>query len=80
LGKLLTPLQSTLVERDRFVSHLYQARREYRRTCEPAGKSGKQIGRCVISTCRLLASKGIEDRGAEGEAILIHATVCYASA
>jgi hypothetical protein len=47
LEKLLTPLQSTLVERDRFVSHLYQARREYRRACETAGKSGKQIERCV---------------------------------
>ena len=25
-------------------------RREYRRRCETAGKSGKQIERCVIST------------------------------
>jgi hypothetical protein len=33
------------VERDRFVSHLYQSRRQYRRTCETAGKSGKQIER-----------------------------------
>jgi hypothetical protein len=32
------------------VAHLYQARREYRRTCETAGKSGNQIERCVIST------------------------------
>jgi hypothetical protein len=50
LEKLLTLLQSTPVERDRFVSHLYQARREYRRTCETAGKSGKQIERCVIAS------------------------------
>jgi hypothetical protein len=27
----------------RFVSHLYQARREYRQTCQTAGKSGKYI-------------------------------------
>ena len=44
LEKLLTLLQSAPVERDRFVSHLYQSRREYRRACETAGKSGKQIG------------------------------------
>ena len=50
LEKLLTLLQSAPVERDRFVSHLYQARREYRRTCETAGKSGKQIERCVIAS------------------------------
>ena len=49
LEKLLTLLQSAPLERDRFVSHLYQSRREYRRTCETAGKSGKQIERCVIS-------------------------------
>ena len=49
IEKLLTLLQSAPVERDRFVSHLYQARREYRGTCETAGKSGKQIERCVIS-------------------------------
>ena len=34
-----TLLQSAPVERDRFVSHLYQARRAYRRTCETAAKS-----------------------------------------
>ena len=52
LEKLLTLLQSAPVERDRFVSHLYQARRKYRRTCETAGKSGKQIERCVIASFR----------------------------
>jgi hypothetical protein len=50
LEKLLILLQSAPVERERFVSHLYQSRREYRRACETAGKSGKQIERCVIST------------------------------
>jgi hypothetical protein len=48
------------VERDRFVSHLYQARRHYRRTCETAGKSGKQIERCVISTFQVAESMGFK--------------------
>jgi hypothetical protein len=50
LEKLLILLQSAPLERDRFVSHLYQSRREHRRTCETAVKSGKQIERCVFST------------------------------
>ena len=52
LEKLLTLLQSAPIERDRFVSHLYQSRREYRRACETAGKSGKRIERCVIPSSR----------------------------
>ena len=60
LEKLLTLLQLAPVERDRFVSHLYQARREYRRTCETAGKSGKQIERCVISTFQVAESMGFK--------------------
>ena len=56
LEKLLTLLQSLPVERDRFVTHLYQSRREYRRTCETAGKSGKQIERCVIASFRVAES------------------------
>jgi hypothetical protein len=55
-------LQSTTpVERDRFVAHLYQARREYRRTCETAGKSGKRIDRCVISTFQIAESIRFEE-------------------
>ena len=60
LEKLLTLLLSAPVERDRFVSHLYQSRREYRRTCETAGKSGKQIERCVISTFQVAESMGFK--------------------
>ena len=41
LEKLLVLLGSA--ERDRFVSRLYQSRREYRRACEIAGKFGKLI-------------------------------------
>ena len=60
LEKLLTLLQSAPVERDRFVSHLYQSRREYRRTCETAGKSGKEIKRYVISSFRIAESMGFK--------------------
>jgi hypothetical protein len=48
------------VERDRFVSHLYQSRRADRRTCETAGKSGKQIERSVISTFQIAESMGFK--------------------
>ena len=37
LEKLLVLLQSAPLERDQFVSHLYQSRTEYPRTCETAG-------------------------------------------
>jgi hypothetical protein len=58
LEELLTLLQSAPVERDRFISNLYQSRREYRRTCETAGKSGKEIERCVIATFENAESMG----------------------
>ncbi|MGA7903109.1 MAG: hypothetical protein WBL40_19130 [Terrimicrobiaceae bacterium] len=60
LEKLLASLRSAPVEPDRFVSHLYQSRREYRRTCETAGKSGKQIERCVIASFRIAESMGFK--------------------
>ena len=66
LGKLL----ETPVERDRFVSHLYQSRREYRRTCETAGKSGKQIERCVIATFQIAQSMGFKGEFREWEHLL----------
>ena len=53
-------LQSAPVERDRFVSRLYQARREYRRTCETIGKSDRQIERCAISTFQVAESMGFK--------------------
>ena len=58
LEKLLAILQSAPVERDRFVSHLYPE--GYRRACETAGKSGKQIERCVISTFQIAESLGFK--------------------
>ena len=58
---LLVLLQSTTpVEGDRFVSHLYQSRREYRRTCETAGKSGKEIEQCVIASFRVAERTGFK--------------------
>jgi hypothetical protein len=60
LEKLLSLLQSAPVERDRFVAHLFQSRRAYRRACETAGKSGKQIERCVISTFQIAESIGFK--------------------
>ena len=56
--KLRLLLQSMLAERDRFAAHLYQSRREYRSASETAGKSGKRIERCVISTFRIAESLG----------------------
>ena len=70
LEKLLALLQSAPVERDRFVSHLYQARRAYRRTCETAGKSGKQIERCVISTFQVAESMGFRGEFRQWEHLL----------
>jgi hypothetical protein len=70
LEKLLALLQSAPVWRDRFVSHLYQARREYRRTCETAGKSGKQIERCVIASFQVAESMGFEGEFRQWEHLL----------
>jgi hypothetical protein len=39
---------------------LYHARRTYRRTCETAGKSGKQIERCVIASFQIAESLGFK--------------------
>ena len=61
LEKLLALVQPAPFACDRLVSHLYQSRREsYRRTCETAGKSDKQIERCVISTFQVTESMGFK--------------------
>ncbi len=60
LERLLILLKAAPPESDRFASHLYQSRRMYRRTCETAGKSGKQIERCVISSFRIAESLGFK--------------------
>ena len=54
----------------RFVCHLYRERREYRRTCETAGKSGKQIERRVITSFRIAESLGFKGDFGEWEDLL----------
>jgi hypothetical protein len=56
--QLLAQLQAS--EHDRFAAHLYRSRRECRSACERAGKSGKQIERCVISTFQVAGSMGFK--------------------
>jgi hypothetical protein len=66
--------------RDRFVSHLYQARWECRRTCETAGKSGKQIQRYVIGTFRIAESMGFKGEFLQwGHLLRIGDDPCYLS-
>src|SRR4029077_20399371 len=62
----MTLLQSAPVERDRFVSHLYQSRREYRRTCETAGKSGKQSSGASSRHSRLPKAWALKGNFANG--------------
>jgi hypothetical protein len=70
LEKLLALLQSAPLERDRFVSHLYQSQREYRRSCEMAGKSGKRIERCIISSFQIAESIGFKGDFRQWEGLL----------
>ena len=58
VGQLLAQLQAS--QHDRFAAHLYRSRREYRSACERAGKSGKQIERCVISSFQVAESMGFK--------------------
>jgi hypothetical protein len=55
---LLTQLQAS--EHDAFAAHLYRSRREYRSVCERAGKGGKQIERCLISSFQVAGSIGFK--------------------
>jgi hypothetical protein len=64
VGQLLAQIQAS--EHDRFAAHLYRSRREYRSACERAGKSGKQIERCVISTFQVAESMGFKGDFANG--------------
>ena len=63
-------LQSTPVECDQFVSYLYQSRREFHRACETAGKSGRQIERCVISSFQIGESMGFKGEFRQWEHLL----------
>jgi hypothetical protein len=56
--RLLAQLQAS--EYDKFAAHLYRSRREYRSACQRAGKSGKQIERCALSTFQVAESIGFK--------------------
>jgi hypothetical protein len=67
-GQLLSQLQAG--EHDKFAAHLYRSRREYRSDCDHAGKSGKQIERCLISTFRVAESMGFKGEFRQREHLL----------
>ena len=54
LDRLLALLESS--QGDKFAAHIYQSRKDYRRACDIADKSGKQIERCVIATFQIAQS------------------------
>jgi len=58
VDQLLAQLQAS--EHDIFAAHLYRSRREYRLDCDHAGKSGKQIERCLISTFKVAETIGFK--------------------
>jgi hypothetical protein len=51
LSKLLALLESS--EADKFVAHLYQARKHYRLICERPNKGNKAIEREIIANAKL---------------------------
>ena len=55
---LLAQLQAS--EHDKFAAHLYRSRREFRSACERAGKSGKVIERCVLSSLQIAGRIGFK--------------------
>ena len=56
--KLLTLLESS--EADKFVAHLYQARKQYRLICERPNKGNKAIEREIIATFQVAQSLGFK--------------------
>ena len=66
--QLLAQVQAS--EHDAFAAHLYRSRREFRFACERAGKSGKAIERCVISTFRVAESMGFKGDFRQWEGLL----------
>ena len=54
--ELLAQLQSS--EADKFVAHLYQARKQYRLVCERPNKGNKAIEREVIASYQVAQSLG----------------------
>jgi hypothetical protein len=68
VGQLLSQLQSS--EHDAFAAHLYRSRREFRSACQHAGKSGKQIQRCLISTFQVRREWGFKGKFRQWEGLL----------
>jgi hypothetical protein len=56
--RLLSQLQAS--EHDAFAAYLYRSRKECRSVCQRAGKGGKPIERCVISTFQVAESMGFK--------------------
>ena len=56
LNKLLTLLESSAA--DKFVAHLYQARKQYRLVCERPNKGNKSIERNIIASYQIAQSLG----------------------
>jgi hypothetical protein len=56
VGQLLTRLQAS--EHDKFVAHLYQARKQYWLVCERPNKGNKAVEREVISSYQVAQSFG----------------------
>jgi hypothetical protein len=58
VGQLLSQLQAG--EHDKFVAHLYQARKQHRLVCERPNKGNKAIEREVISSYQVAQSLGFK--------------------
>jgi hypothetical protein len=56
ISKLLALLESS--EADKFVAHLYQARKNFRLTCERPNKGNKAIERNLIASYQIAQSLG----------------------
>jgi hypothetical protein len=56
LARLLALLEAG--EADKFAAHLYQARRQYRRTSERPNKGNKAIEREILSSYQVAQSLG----------------------
>jgi hypothetical protein len=54
--QLLAQLQAS--EADKFVAHLYQARKQYRLVCERPNKGNKAIEREVVSSYQVAQNLG----------------------
>jgi hypothetical protein len=56
VAQLLAQLQAS--EADKFVMHLYQARKQYRLVCERPNKGNKAIEREILSSYQIAQSLG----------------------